>query len=103
MRSAPSATAAGSGPSWGATPFSAKKPTRSNARTRSRGSMPAPSRKSVALSLLLVGVGVILGLVVASDLGWLPFGHAVPDAPPVTKPAVVAPPAAGSDRNFVEV
>ena len=41
--------------------------------------MPAPSRKSVALSLLLVGVGVILGLVVASDLGWLPFGHAVPD------------------------
>ena len=65
--------------------------------------MPAPSRKSVALSLLLVGVGVILGLVVASDLGWLPFGHAVPDAPTVTKPAVVAPPAAGSDRNFVEV
>ena len=65
--------------------------------------MPALSRKSVALSLLLVGVGVILGLVVASDLGWLPFGHAVPDVPTATKPAVVAPPAAGSDRNFVEV
>ncbi|MDO8546684.1 MAG: DegQ family serine endoprotease, partial [Nitrospirales bacterium] len=65
--------------------------------------MPAPSRKSVALSLLLIGVGVILGLVVASDLGWLPFGHAVPDAPTATKPAAVAPPAAGSDRNFVEV
>ena len=65
--------------------------------------MPALSRKSVALSLLLVGVGVILGLVVASDLGWLPFGHAVPDAPTATKPVAVAPPAAGSDRNFVEV
>ena len=65
--------------------------------------MPALSRKSAAIGLLLVGVGVILGLVVASDLGWLPFGHAVPDAPTVTKPAVVTPPAAGSDRNFVEV
>ena len=65
--------------------------------------MPALSRKSAAIGLFLVGVGVILGLVVASDLGWLPFGHAVPDAPTVTKPAVVTPPAAGSDRNFVEV
>jgi serine protease Do len=65
--------------------------------------MPALSRKSAAIGLLLIGVGVILGLVVASDLGWLPFGHAVPDAPTATKPAVVAPPAAGSDRNFVEV
>jgi serine protease Do len=65
--------------------------------------MPALSRKSAAIGLLLVGVGVILGLVVASDLGWLPFGHAVPDAPTVTKPAAVTPPAAGSDRNFVEV
>jgi serine protease Do len=65
--------------------------------------MPALSRKSAAIGLFLVGVGVILGLVVASDLGWLPFGHAVPDAPTVTKPAAVTPPAAGSDRNFVEV
>ncbi len=66
--------------------------------------MPALSnKKSAAIGLLLVGVGVIFGLVVASDLGWLPFGHAVPDAPTVTKPAAVAPPAAGADRNFVEV
>ena len=42
--------------------------------------MPALSRKSIALGLLLIGVGVIFGLVVASDLGWPPFGHAVPDA-----------------------
>jgi len=66
--------------------------------------MPAPSRKAVALGLLLIGVGVILGLVVAADLGWLPTGHAVPDAQPAPKPAAVAPPAGGgADRNFVEV
>jgi len=65
--------------------------------------MPAPSRKTIALGLLLIGVGVILGLVVASDLGWLPFGHAVPEAPSAPKPVVMAPSAAGSDRNFVEV
>jgi len=67
--------------------------------------MPALSRKSAVLGLFLIGVGVILGLVVASDMGWLPFGHAVPEAPIVPKPAAVAPPPAGggSDRNFVEV
>ena len=65
--------------------------------------MPGLSRKTIALGLLLIGVGVILGLVVASDLGWLPIGHAVPDAPSAPKPAAVAPSAAGSDRNFVEV
>ncbi len=66
--------------------------------------MPALSRKSAAIGLLLIGVGAILGLVVASDLGWLPIGHAVPDAPTVAKPAAVPPPAGGgADRNFVEV
>ncbi len=65
--------------------------------------MLALSRKSAAVGLLLIGVGVILGLVVASDLGWLPIGHAVPDAPTVAKPAALPPPAAGFDRNFVEV
>jgi len=64
--------------------------------------MPALSRKSIAIGLLLIGVGVIFGLVVASDLGWLPFGHAVPDAPTAPKTAAVLP-AAGADRNFVEV
>jgi len=64
--------------------------------------MPALSRKSTAIGLLLIGVGVIFGLVVASDLGWLPFGHAVPDAPTAPKTAAVLP-AAGADRNFVEV
>ena len=61
--------------------------------------------QSVAVGLLLVGAGLILGLVVAADLGWLPFGHAVPEtpvAPIAPKSAAVLPPA-GSDRNFVEV
>jgi serine protease Do len=66
--------------------------------------MPARSRKSIAIGLLLIGAGVILGLVVASDLGWLPIGHAVPEAPSAPKPAAVAPPpSSGFDRNFVEV
>ncbi len=66
--------------------------------------MPARSRKSIAIGLLLIGAGVILGLVVASDLGWLPIGHAVPEAPSAPKPAAVAPPPSGGfDRNFVEV
>jgi serine protease Do len=67
--------------------------------------MPAHSRNSIFLGLLLIGVGALLGLVVASDLGWLPTGHAVREAvaPPV--PAVLPPLTGpgGSDRNFVEV
>jgi len=67
--------------------------------------MPGPSHKTtLALGLLLIGVGLILGLVVASDLEWLPFGHAVPEAPSAPRPvAVPPPPAVGADHNFVEV
>lgn len=65
--------------------------------------MPALSRKSAIVGLLLVGAGVIVGLIVASDLGWLPSGHAVPDAPTATRLLAPASPAVGSDRNFVEV
>ena len=65
------------------------------------------SKKSLLVGLLLIGVGLILGLVVAADLKWLPFGHAVPEAPVVATPTAVpvlpsatAPAGAG---NFVEV
>src|SRR2546426_133094 len=59
------------------------------------------------MSTLLVGIGILIGLVVASDLGWLPFGHAVPE-PTVQKEAPAAPPAPapvsiGVDRNFVSI
>jgi len=57
----------------------------------------------MAMSLLLIGAGVIVGLVVASDRGWMPFGHAVLEAPPAPPPSSVALPTVGSDRNFVAV
>ena len=67
-----------------------------------------PKRRRV-LSLLvsgfLVGVGILIGIIVASDLGWLPFGHAVPEPPgPKEVPAMAPAPAAiGGDRNFVSI
>ncbi|MGH7167473.1 MAG: DegQ family serine endoprotease, partial [Nitrospiraceae bacterium] len=60
---------------------------------------------SLLMSTLLVGMGMLIGLVVASDLGWLPFGHAVPE-PTVTKEVPAAAPAPvsiGVDRNFVSI
>jgi len=50
----------------------------------------------------LVSAGIVIGIVVASDLGWLPFGHAVPEAP--VPPAPAPPPAAvGTEQNFVQI
>ncbi len=62
-------------------------------------------RSSLFVGLVLVGIGIVIGVVVASDLGWLPFGHAVPETPLKQEPAAAPPPAAGlgSDRNFVQV
>ena len=73
-----------------------------------KSSRPGSRRVSSSLmSTLLVGIGILIGLVVASDLGWLPFGHAVPE-PTVTKEVPAAPPAPapvsiGVDRNFVSI
>ncbi|WP_447979764.1 DegQ family serine endoprotease [Candidatus Nitrospira bockiana] len=67
---------------------------------------------SLGISALLLAVGVIIGLAVASDLGWLPFGHAVPEsterraAPAPTPTPVAVPPAVvvpDTDHNFVRV
>ncbi len=63
----------------------------------------------VAASLLTAGM--IIGFVVASDLGWLPTGHAIPDAPapaappPVARPVSTAPQPAlgGSSQTFVDI
>jgi len=56
---------------------------------------------------LLVGAGILIGVVVASDLGWLPFGHAVPDSPvkpvPLAQTAVPTSASLSGDRNFVSV
>lgn len=43
-------------------------------------------RRSWVMPLLLLAVGVLIGVVVSSDLGWLPTGHAVPEPPPVQDP-----------------
>ena len=71
----------------------------------------AQARSSFWLIALLVGVGILIGLAVASDLGWLPFGHAVPEPPTVAVATLPAAPAAvppatvtsGTDRNFVQI
>jgi serine protease Do len=58
----------------------------------------------VLVSALLLGAGIVIGLVVASDLGWLPFGHAVPEPPVQPAPAAPLPPfSVGVDRNFVQI
>ncbi len=61
-------------------------------------------RSSWLASILLIGLGVMIGLVVAADLGWLPFGHAVPEPPVAGIAPPPAPPAAiGSNQNFVQI
>src|SRR5574341_1662426 len=54
---------------------------------------------------LLVGIGIVIGLVLASDLGWLPFGHAVPEVTGTKEvpAALPAPVSIGVDRNFVAI
>lgn len=62
-----------------------------------------PPSSWVARALLL-GAGILIGLVVASDLGWLPFGHAVPEpSTPQPVPVALPPAAVPGGQNFVEV
>ncbi len=66
-------------------------------------------RWMVAATLLTVGV--VIGFVVASDLGWLPAGHAVPDASsiaptlPIARPVSTAPQPVlgGGNQTFVDI
>ncbi len=56
----------------------------------------------------LVAGGIIIGIVVASDMGWLPTGTAGPEPipSPIVRPVVTAPqlPMAGGDgKNFVDI
>ena len=56
----------------------------------------------------LVAGGIIIGIVVASDMGWLPTGTAGPEPipNPIVRPVATAPQLpmmGGSGKNFVEI
>jgi serine protease Do len=61
------------------------------------------------IGILLIGIGIVIGIVVASEFGWMPFGHAVPEVPvvrqvPSSPPApVVASPPSVSTQGFVQI
>ncbi|MCS6897011.1 MAG: hypothetical protein NZM29_03480, partial [Nitrospira sp.] len=61
------------------------------------------------LGILLVGIGIVIGVVAVSEFGWMPFGHAVPEAPvarPAPSPSLVAdlPPGPGvNGQSFVQI
>ncbi len=67
---------------------------------------PARSHRRWIVAATLLTAGMIIGFVVASDLGWLPTGHAVPEAPGVARPVTTAPqpvfPGMGG-QSFVEI
>src|SRR5512134_733920 len=57
---------------------------------------------------LLVTIGIVIGVVVASDMGWLPTGTAGPEPAPIdlVRPVVSAPQlplGGGTAKNFVEI
>lgn len=56
----------------------------------------------------LVAGGIIIGIVVASDMGWLPTGTAGPEPipDPIVRPVATAPQLpiiGGGGKNFVEI
>ncbi|WP_232068716.1 DegQ family serine endoprotease [Nitrospira sp. KM1] len=67
-----------------------------------------PIRRSWLVPFVLVIVGIVIGVVVASDLGWLPAGTAGPESPPesMVRPVATAPqrPMPGGDsKSFVDI
>jgi serine protease Do len=71
---------------------------------------PPRGRAPVGLiGVLLIGIGILIGIVAASEFGWMPFGHAVPEAPvvrqvpPVPPPAALPPGAEASGQGFVQI
>ncbi len=68
----------------------------------------AQSGRAYLVGVVLLGAGVLIGLVLAANLDWTPFGHAVPkpEATParvtLTAPAPVSLPA-GRTQDFVPV
>ncbi len=71
---------------------------------------PRGMRRWLVAATLLT-VGIVIGFVVASDFGWLPTGHAVPDASsiaptlPIPRPVSTAPQPVlgGGNQTFVDI
>ncbi|TKS60184.1 MAG: hypothetical protein EWM72_01568 [Nitrospira sp.] len=68
--------------------------------------------RSWIVAATLLTAGMIIGFVVASDLGWLPTGHAVPDTssapftPSIARPVATVPQpvlSGGGGQTFVEI
>ncbi|MGQ0694014.1 MAG: DegQ family serine endoprotease [Nitrospiraceae bacterium] len=69
---------------------------------------PARGSRNWMVAATLLTAGMIIGFVVASDLGWLPTGHAVPDTPsaPIARPVATTPQpilSGGGGQTFVEI
>ncbi len=69
---------------------------------------PARGSRKWMVAATLLTAGMMIGFVVASDLGWLPTGHAVPDAPsaPIARPVATTPQpilSGGGGQTFVEI
>ena len=75
------------------------------------GPKPPQGKKSWVVTAALLTAGMIIGFVVASDLGWLSNGHAVPDSgnvtppPPIARPVSTAPQPilGGANQTFVDI
>lgn len=66
------------------------------------------SRRPWVVPFTLIAVGIVIGIVVASDMGWLPNGTAGPEPvlAPLARPVATAPQlpmSGGSGKNFVEI
>lgn len=74
---------------------------------------PPQGKKSWVVTAALLTAGIIIGFVIAADLGWLSNGHAVPDSssvapppqPPVVRPVSTAPQPilGGGNQTFVDI